>query len=68
MSQATVDEILDIIDALPESQRDLLEQKLAARWEAEWRKAAEEARRQAQLRGIDQAAIDDRVNSIRYDR
>ena len=51
-----IEEILGIIDSLPEVERELLDQKLAERLEADWRREAEEARRQAQARGIDQAA------------
>ena len=66
MSQATVEQILDLIDSLPEEGRDLLEHRLAERLETEWRKEAVEARRQAKLRGIDQAKIDAAIRKHRY--
>lgn len=66
MSQAAVDEIIDMIDALPEDERETLEQRLAQRLEADWRKEAEKARALARQRGIDQAAIDEAVRRHRY--
>ncbi|MGE0823248.1 MAG: hypothetical protein AB7G75_24530 [Candidatus Binatia bacterium] len=66
MSQATVEHILDMIDQLSDRDRELLQRQLAARAEAEWRQEAEEARRQAKARGIDQAAIDAAIRQRRY--
>lgn len=66
MSQATVEHILDLIDQLSDRDRELLQSQLSARAEAEWRQEAEEARRQARARGIDQAAIDAAIRKRRY--
>jgi hypothetical protein len=68
MSHTTVEVILGMIDSLPDSERELLHQRLAERLESEWRKEAENARRQAQARGIDQPVIDDAVHNLRYGR
>jgi hypothetical protein len=67
MSEA-VQEILQRIQELPEEDRLVLEQHLAQRAEAEWKREAEEARRVARQKGIDQAAIDRAVEKARYGR
>jgi uncharacterized membrane protein len=67
MSEA-VQEILQRIQELPEEDRMVLEQHLAQRAEAEWKREAEEARRVARQKGIDQAAIDRAVEKARYGR
>lgn len=64
MSEA-VHEILERIQRLPAEDRLLLEDHLAQQAEAEWRREAEEARRLARQRGIDQAAIDRAVERVR---
>ena len=66
MSQATVEHILDMIDQLSDRDRERLQRQLADRAESEWRQEAEEARRQAKARGIDQAAIDAAIRKRRY--
>lgn len=66
MSVGTVEEILRQIEALPEEDRRLLEDRLAAHAETEWRQEAEAARRVARDRGLDQAAIDAAVQAVRY--
>jgi hypothetical protein len=65
MSEA-VHEILERIQKLPEEERLELEDCLAQQAEAEWQREAEEARRLARLKGIDQAAIDRAVEKVRY--
>ena len=65
MSKA-VQEILERIEQLPEEDLLILEERLAERAEAEWRREAESARRIAQEQGIDQAAIDRAVQELRY--
>ena len=65
MSEAVLD-ILHRIDALPEQERLLLQEYLARAAEAEWQREAEEARRLARAKGIDQAAIDQAVEAVRY--
>jgi hypothetical protein len=64
MSQA-VQEIIDRIQRLPEQDRRELEEYLAHRAEVDWQREAAEARRLANLRGIDQATINAAVDSIR---
>ncbi len=66
MSQTSVEQILDLIDGLSDVDRELLEQQLAVRAEAEWRGEVEEVRRQAKAREIDQATIDEAVRKHRY--
>jgi hypothetical protein len=65
MSEA-VQEILQSIQLLPAEDRLELEQHLAQLAEAEWQREAEEARRLARQKGIDQAAIDRAVEKVRY--
>jgi hypothetical protein len=66
MTQATVKQILDLIEQLPDPEREALDQQLAERAEAAWRREAEQARRDAETRGIDQTAIDDAIRRRRY--
>ena len=65
MSEA-VQEILQRIEQLPEDDRLILKERLAAIAEADWKHEAEAARRIARDRGIDQATIDKAVNDVRY--
>jgi hypothetical protein len=65
MSEA-VQEILQRIEQLPADDRLILEERLAEIAEADWKHEAESARRIARERGLDQAAIDQAVNDIRY--
>jgi hypothetical protein len=65
MSEA-VQEILHRIEQLPDDDRLLLQERLALIAEAEWKHEAEDARRIARERGLDQAAIDKAVNDVRY--
>lgn len=60
-----VHEILERIQSLPADERLLLEDQLAQQAETEWRREAEEARRLAREKGIDQAAIDRAVERVR---
>jgi len=66
MSQASVQQILELIDELAEDDRALLEQRLGERAEAEWRQEADAARHDAARRGINQAAIDEAIRKRRY--
>jgi hypothetical protein len=66
MGEATVRDILEKIDNLPESDRLLLEQRLAEKAEAEWLREAVAARESARQRGIDQDAIGKAVEGLRY--
>jgi hypothetical protein len=66
MNQPTVQTILDQIEQLPEADRLLLDQRLAERAEAEWRREAEAARRSARERGVDQTAIDQAIHDLRH--
>jgi hypothetical protein len=65
MSEA-VQEIIQRIQQLPEEDRQILDEELARLAEAEWQREAEEARRLAKRQGIDQAAIDQAVENVRY--
>lgn len=61
-----VQEILQRIQQLPEDDRLVLQQELARQADLEWQREAENARQLARQRGIDQAAIDKAIDSIRY--
>jgi hypothetical protein len=63
-----VREILDRIDQLPEADREVLERELAERAEAEWRREAANAQEEARRRGLDDAAIDQAIENLRYSR
>lgn len=65
MSQA-VHDILQRIELLPAHERSELEEQLARMAETEWKREAEEARRIAKQKGIDQSAIDRAVEKVRY--
>ena len=65
MSEA-VHEILERIERLPAKERLQLEEHLAQQAEAEWQREAQEARRLAREKGIDQAAIDRAVDKVRH--
>jgi hypothetical protein len=66
MSQSTVERILDLIEHLSETDREVLQRRLAERAEAQWRREAERPRKEAKARGIDQKAIDEAVRKLRY--
>jgi hypothetical protein len=66
MSEAAVLGILRRIEQLPEEDRLLLEERLGELAEVEWRREAEDARRLARQKGIDQAAIDQAIHDVRY--
>jgi hypothetical protein len=65
MSRATIDEILDRINQLPEEDRLLFDELLSQQEDREWREEAANARRMALNRGVDQGAIDRAVHSVR---
>jgi hypothetical protein len=66
MTVAAVEQIVQQILQLPEEDRLLLEERLAELAETEWQREAEQARRLARERGLDQAAIDRAIEEIRY--
>ena len=66
MSAASVHEILQKIEQLPEEDRALLEERLAELDEAEWKRLATDARRVASEKGIDQTRIDRTIDELRY--
>jgi hypothetical protein len=66
MSRSAVDGILERIEQLSEADRLLLEERLAAVAEAEWRQEAEKARQLARQKGLDQAAIDRAIEELRH--
>lgn len=61
-----VDVILEQIARLDEADRIILERKLQELSELQWKRDAESARDLARQRGIDQRAIDDAVDELRY--
>ncbi len=63
---ATVEHIIELIDRLPESDRESLERHLVERAELIWCNEAEAARRDAKERGIDEQAIADAIHRHRY--
>ena len=65
MSTATVEQILREIDELPEPDRLVFEEKMAARQNAEWQRLTEQARAIARQRGIGQREIDQAVEAVR---
>lgn len=65
MSQA-VQEILLRIQHLPAEDRLELNEHLAQMAEREWALEADEARRLAKLKNIDQATIDQAIEKVRY--
>jgi hypothetical protein len=65
MSQQ-VDSILEQIERLDDEDRRLLEQRLAARAEAEWQAEAKRARAIAVDLGINQQTIDQAIDDLRY--
>ena len=66
MSTASVHDILQKIEQLPEEDRALLEERLAELDEAEWKRLATDARRVAREQGIDQTSIDRTIDELRY--
>ena len=66
MPLTTVQRILELCDQLSEDDREILEERLAQRAEAAWRGEVEDARRQAEERGIDQDAIDQAIHKHRH--
>ena len=66
MALTTVQRILELCDQLSEDDREILEERLAQRAEAAWRGEVEDARRQAEERGIDQDAIDQAIHKHRH--
>jgi hypothetical protein len=68
MSRSAVQDILRRIDSLNAKERERLDRLLAARLEAEWKKAARDARAQARRRRITQETIDHAVETVRYGR
>jgi len=65
MSQSVL-EIIEKIKSLPDEERVELDEELARIAEADWKREAEDARRLAKIRGIDQNAIDAAVEKVRY--
>jgi hypothetical protein len=61
-----VDSIVQQIERLDEADRILLEEKLRDLAEVQWQEGAKEARAVARERGIDQQAIDNAVENVRY--
>jgi len=66
MSKLVVQSLLKRIEALPQQDRLLLEERLARQAQAAWDAEVRKARRIAKRRGIDQAVIDRAVEECRY--
>ena len=66
MSNVTVEEILSLIEQLPEAERQLLDDELHAQRDADWEVTAADMRRDAKQRGITQETIDRAVHEHRY--
>ena len=66
MLNATVEDILTLIDQLPEMERQRLDDELHAQREAEWEVTSAAMRRDAKQRGIDQETIDRAIHEHRY--
>jgi hypothetical protein len=66
MSNVLVQEILDKIERLSEEERLYLTRRLTEASETEWKREADDARRIAHEKGIDQTAIDRAVEEARY--
>jgi hypothetical protein len=58
--------LLEQIERLPDEDRLILEERLAEMAEAEWKREADQARRIARERRLDQAAIDEAIHELRY--
>ena len=65
MSTRAVQEIIEQIRQLPETDRLLLEERLAEMAEAEWSRVAADARQAAGARGVNQAMIDRAIDELR---
>ncbi len=66
MSNTAVQDILDRIGLLSEEERLYLATRLAETSEADWRREAENARRIAREKGIDQTAVDRALAEVRH--
>jgi len=66
MSETLVRDILNRIDQLPEEDRLLLERRMTERAEAQWHREVAVALREAERRGIDDAAIERAIDELRY--
>jgi hypothetical protein len=63
---AQVDAILQQIENLDAKSRKLLDERLRQMAEDEWQREANSARATAIAQGIDQSAIDDAIEDLRY--
>lgn len=63
---SSVQQIIELIDRLPDDERAALELHLADRAETAWQREADEAREFASRRGLDESGIDDAVRRHRY--
>ncbi len=61
-----LDAIWQQIEHLNEADRLVLEQRILANTESQWRQETQSARETARERGIDQKSIDDAVEQLRY--
>ncbi|MCC6358864.1 MAG: hypothetical protein IT450_08980 [Phycisphaerales bacterium] len=68
MSAAQIQQLLDLIDRLPDDDRVLFEKRLSERIEAEWSAAVSGNKRLAEERGITEETIDSAIHRRRYGR
>ena len=66
MSDIAVQDILQRIEVLSAEDRLRVQVHLAEVSEAEWKQEAEDVRRTARNKGIDQVAVDRAVDDVRY--
>ena len=66
MAVSSVDQIIDLIEKLPDEDRLTLEKRLAEKLDRQWNEVVQQNRRIAAERGIDDAAIDAAIHRRRY--
>jgi len=66
MSEKAVQDILHRIEQLSPDDRAILEERLAEFTQAQWKHEAQLARKAARAKGLDQAAIDQAIEELRY--
>lgn len=66
MPVPTADDVLALIDQLPDSERLELEKRLSERLDAAWNAAVDESRRTAEKKGITDETIQVAIQRRRY--
>jgi len=65
MSTVSIEKIVELIDGLSDDDRELLDEKLRHRAEADWARRADAIRAEAKAKGITQEVIDEAVMRVR---